>query len=200
MTVPDVSDLAKSIKRALDKTTEAPSHVELLNILARSAGYRNFQHLKACNSAEQRLADPAPHLPEAPPPIDHKRIEIVLRCFDDQGVLMRWPSKTAQQKLALWWVWAAIPARRDLSEPEVNIILKRLNGFGDHVLIRRELIDWGMMSRSLDCRLYRRVEQMPPPEATVLIRHLQERIRRARPPGPFGRVRPVRPAVLPTSP
>ncbi len=52
MVVTDVSAFAKSIRRELlareTGTDHRPvSHLELLNILARSAGFRNFQHLKA---------------------------------------------------------------------------------------------------------------------------------------------------------
>jgi hypothetical protein len=185
VTVPDVSALAKTLRRELDARqtlsgAASPSHVELLNIIARGAGFRNFQHLRACQSAAVRLE--APPVAVAPEPVDHKKIEQVVRCFDADGVLTRWPGKTSQQKLALWWCWAQIPARRDLAEREVNEILKRWNAFGDHVLIRRELIDWGMMSRSLDCKVYRRIEARPPAEAMALIRHIEAKRQASIPP------------------
>lgn len=188
--VPDVSALAKTLRRELDARqtlsgSASPSHVELLNMLARGAGFRNFQHLRACQSAAVRLDTPP--AVAAPELVDHKKIEQVVRCFDADGVMARWPGKTAQQRLALWWFWAALPARRDLSEPDVNAILKRLNGFGDHVLIRRELVDWGMVSRSTDCRVYRRIETRPPAEATALIRHLEAKRRASLPPRPSNR-------------
>ncbi|MCO5730975.1 DUF2087 domain-containing protein [Rhizobium sp. SSA_523] len=180
LTVPDISALARSLRRALEARDARPSHLELLNLLARGAGFRNFQHLKASDNAAARLQ--ALEAAARPEPVDHRRIEQVLRCFDAQAVMARWPKKTSQQKLALWWCWAQIPARQDLPETRVNEILKSLNGFGDHVLIRRELIDWGMMSRSQDCRIYRRIEQQPPADAGELIRHLQARLRAAVPP------------------
>ncbi|MCY1664315.1 DUF2087 domain-containing protein [Rhizobium sp. SL86] len=204
LTIPDISALAKTLRRELEARDTRPSHVELLNIIARGAGFRNFQHLKASQSAAVRLE--APQVPAEPEPVDHRKIEQVLRCFDGSGVMARWPKKTSQQKLALWWCWAQIPARRDLAEREVNEILKRFNGFGDHVLIRRELIDWGMVSRSADCRIYRRIETRPPPEAANLIRHLAERVRAAVPPRLSNRPglrrdpSPVPPAASPTSP
>ncbi|WP_165214617.1 DUF2087 domain-containing protein [Affinirhizobium pseudoryzae] len=208
LTIADISALAKNLRRELDARDTRPSHVELLNIIARGAGFRNYQHLKASQSAAARLETPP--APATPEPVDHKKIEQVLRCFDANGVMARWPKKTSQQKLALWWCWAQIPARQDLPEREVNEILKRWNGFGDHVLIRRELIDWGMVSRSADCRIYRRIETRPPAEAAHLIRHLSERVRAGVPPRPSNRpglepvLRPARslapPAASPTSP
>jgi len=227
MVVTDVSAFAKSIRRELlareTGTVHRPvSHLELLNILARSAGFRNFQHLKAsdrkvdtgfrpirceeeasCGAAESPLD--ARETPE-PEPVDHRKIEQILRCFDASGVLLRWPKKTSHQRLALWWCWAAMPSRRDLTEPEVNVVLKALNGFGDHVLMRREMIDWGMMTRSLDCKVYRRVETKPPAEAASLIARLQERKRAGIVPRPSGREQfrlarmQAPPAASPTSP
>lgn len=209
MVVTDVSAFAKAIRKELlgreTGTDHTPvSHLELLNILARSAGFRNFQHLKASQAAETRL-DTVVEFPPEPEPIDHRKIEQILRCFDEEGVLLRWPKKTSHQRLALWWCWAAMPARRDLTEPEVNAVLKRLNDFGDHVLMRREMIDWGMMTRSLDCKVYRRVETRPSAEAASLIARLQERKRAKIVPRPSGREQfrqarmPVPPAASPTS-
>ena len=43
----DISALARSLKEQLADLGETPSHVQMLNMLAKSAGYRNFQHLKA---------------------------------------------------------------------------------------------------------------------------------------------------------
>lgn len=227
MVVTDVSAFAKAIRKELlareAGTDHTPvSHLELLNILARGAGFRNFQHLKASDrkvdtgfraiqyeekasqAAETRL-DAVVEFPPEPEPIDHRKIEQILRCFDEEGVLLRWPKKTSHQRLALWWCWAAMPPKRDLSEPEVNAVLKRLNDFGDHVLMRREMIDWGMMTRSLDCKVYRRVETRPPAEALSLIARLQERKRAKIVPRPSGREQfrqarmPVPPTASPTS-
>ncbi|WP_268902877.1 hypothetical protein [Paragemmobacter aquarius] len=37
-----------------------PGHVELINMLARAAGFRNFQHLRAATVAQQRFDRPEP--------------------------------------------------------------------------------------------------------------------------------------------
>lgn len=163
--VADISALAKAIGRELGPLPEKPGHVELLNILSRSAGYRNFQHFRASMAAQTRLSTPAP--PEVN--VDFRLVEAVKRCFDDKGVLLRWPSKTSHQRLSLWRLWTAFPSDCDLEEKQVNELLKRHNGFGDHVLLRREMVNNRLLSRSQDCRLYRRIEQRPPPEALALL-------------------------------
>ncbi len=166
---PDVSALARLLKREIHAREDKPGHVELLNILAKAAGYRNFQHLKASDAARDRLAAPQPE-PEA---VDFRRVEDAARCFAADGVLTRWPARTVIQQLCLWRLWARFPADRDLSEREVNEILKAAHAFGDHVLLRREMFNQKLLDRTADCRVYRRIEQRPPSEALALIRGLR---------------------------
>lgn len=167
---PDMSALARLLKRELDGRTSAPghsnlSHVELLNILARAAGFRNYQQMIASRAAEQRLQAEPP----AEEAVDYRRVEAAARCFDGD-VLARWPAKTSQQQLCLWRLWSLFPSGTDLSEPQVNAFLKRHHRFGDHVLLRREMIDRRLLSRTPDCSRYRRIERRPPPDALALIR------------------------------
>ena len=55
----DVSALAKSLTRELEACDGKPGHVQLLNMLTRAVGYRNFQHFRAQHAAGDRL-DAAP--------------------------------------------------------------------------------------------------------------------------------------------
>lgn len=165
---PDLSALARVLKREIDARAEKPGHVEILNILAKAAGFRNYQHLKASRAAEERLANPG--LPEPEPAVDYRRVELAARCFAGTDILVRWPGKLSLQRLAVWVMWSFIPAGGEMPEMTVNEILKGHNGFNDHVLLRRELVNMGLVTRTRDCRLYRRVEQKPPPDARELIR------------------------------
>ncbi|MBO3759256.1 DUF2087 domain-containing protein [Ciceribacter sp. L1K22] len=165
---PDISALARSLKRELDERTEKPGHVELLNILSRAAGFRNFQHLRAAQAAGERLAMPSP--PAAP--VDHVRVEAALRCFDGQGRLSRWPAKTSLQQLCLWALWARIPAEREFDEKAISGLLRDLHLFGDHALLRREMVNQRLLFRTQDCKVYRRIEQRPPAEAIALLKSL----------------------------
>lgn len=174
---PDISALAKSLKRELDGRNERPGHVELLNILSRAAGFRNFQHLKASRAAESRMSAPA----EPAAAVDHARVEVALRCFEADGVLARWPARTGLQQLCLWVLWAAFPAETDMSEKDVNMLLKTRHRFGDHALLRREMVNRKLLFRTPDCRLYRRIEQRPPPEALALFAALARKGRAGRP-------------------
>lgn len=170
---PDLSALAKTLKRELEERAELPGHVELLNMLTRAVGFRNYQHFKASRAAEQRLANPP--VVEAEPAVDFRRVELTARCFAGTDVLVRWPGKFNQQQLALWVLWSFLPAGVEMPEKAVNDVLMRHNGFADHVLIRRELVNMGLLTRTRDCRLYRRMEKRPPPEARALIRLVSSR-------------------------
>ena len=167
----DISALARSIKGQLTNCESQPSHLELLNMLVRANGYRNFQHYRAQLAARDRLESrpPAPQ----PEPIDFVRVKRLLRIFDPVGRLERWPSKRSRQELCLWVIWSKLPARQVFTEKEINLLLNDQHLFGDHALLRRWLCDYGMMSRTRDGREYRRVEKRPPAEAIELIRQLR---------------------------
>lgn len=157
------------------------SHVQLLNMLVRAVGYRNFQHYRAQFAARERLerlATPEPATPEEP--VDLRRVERAARHFGPDGLLARWPGKVSLQRLCLWWVWSRLPAGRELTGTQMDDALRACHHFGDHALLRRWLCDLGMATRTPDGRQYRRVEQRPPQEALALLQHLRDRERHAR--------------------
>ncbi|ARM11441.1 MULTISPECIES: DUF2087 domain-containing protein [Rhizobium] len=175
--VSDTSAFAKSLRLQLSGLEGLPSHLQFLNMLARAAGYGNFQSLRA-------KTDPAGSAGHPPTPasvvdamIDRKHIDRVQRSFDEELRLMRWPSRRMDQVTALWLVWSRIPAAREMPEKEVNALLRDRHLFGDHVLLRRELCDIGLMRRTRDGSIYRRVERpMPIHAATVLRRHSSRQV------------------------
>ena len=166
--VNDISALARSLNHQIAGCDHLPGHLEMLNMLARAAGSRNFQHFRAQLVAESRLERPV----EAPPPMDYSQLERLARYFDTTGRLVRWPTKFSHQEPCLWVLWSRIPPRRTLSEREINELLLRYHCFEDPALLRRELKERQMVSRTLDGREYRRIERRPTSEALALIRLL----------------------------
>lgn len=171
--VGDLSALARALREQLAQRSDLPTHLELLNMLARAGGWRNYQALRAQQTAAQRLQQ-AP--PEPPVPVDYRQVERVARYFDTDGRLTAWPAKAIHQSDALWVLWSSLPARTHLSEDQLNTRLRAAHRFNDHALLRRELCDRSLLSRTADGRTYRRVEQAPPPQALALV----ELLRRAR--------------------
>ncbi|QJB55571.1 DUF2087 domain-containing protein [Pseudodesulfovibrio sp. zrk46] len=164
--VDDVSALARSLRRQMDDLDRTPSHVEMLNLLAKAGGFKNFQHLKA---QQEPVAAPAV---DAVPEIDLKRIKKAAGYFDVQGRLITWPKKRSLRVLCLWVLWSRIPARTTLSELELDEQLSLDHLFCDHPLLRRWLVDLGLVSRTPDGREYKRIEAQPPAEALEVFKRL----------------------------
>lgn len=162
---PDISALAKSLARQLDESSERPGHVEWLNLLARAVGFRNYQALRASHQAEARLAG----APEPEAVVDFRRVEQWRRYFDDAGCLQRWPKKHSHREACLWVLWSRLSARQQWSERELNERLRAQESLGDHLLLRRALVDGGWLARTDDGSEYWRIERRPPAELSALL-------------------------------
>lgn len=172
---PDISAFAKTLARELktahDTLNRLPGHVELLNMLARASGHRNFQSLKARPPAAPPAAAAAP----AAPAELSDTAQRALRQFDAQGRLTRWPIKYSVQRLMLWGLWMRFDGKRRYTEREVNEVLKAWHLFGDHCTLRRELVEMKMLERSDGGAQYRKLPRRPDTEAMALMRALRER-------------------------
>lgn len=161
----DMSALARSLREQLTAHRETPSHVQLLNMLAKANGYRNFQHMKAGIDAKPVAAAPTP-------PVDEARVARIAGHFGADGTLLRWPGKTNHQELCLWVLWARYPATTIMDERGISAWLNERHEFGDAALLRRTMVTMGLVTRTQDGREYRRVEQKPPPELIALLGRL----------------------------
>jgi hypothetical protein len=174
--VDDLSPFAKTLRQSLSGHGGTPTHVELLNMLAKAAGFANYQHLRADAETADRLVAAA----EPGPRADLSQVEKAVRYFDDDGVLMSWPARYGHQMLCLWVFWSRVPRGEVFTERQISGHLKHWHDFGDHALLRRAMIDGKMLERNFDGSEYRRVERAPPPELTPLLAHLQARVEQAR--------------------
>lgn len=170
LSVPDISQFARALARQLNEAGEVPSHLSLMNMLARAGGFQNFQHLKASHAARDRLAES-----EAQEAVDFRLVERTLKQFDARGRMLQWPSRQPVAELCLWALWASFPAGEELKEREVNDLLAWLHSFEDPALLRRALFDHGLIDRNRDGTGYLRKEQRPPAEAREVVRVLKER-------------------------
>ena len=164
----DLSAFTRALSRQLGQNS--PSHLALMNMVARAAGFQNQQHMRAASAALRRLNNRVEN-----PLADARAVERALNHFDALGRLRGWPAKRAVQTLALWGLWAVLPARSSLREAEINALLQPEHLFYDPATIRRTMIACGMLTRRPDGSDYRRVEQEPPAEAKALLRALSVR-------------------------
>jgi hypothetical protein len=173
----DLSTFAKALRAQWALRHESgqgvPSHVEMLNLLARAAGHRNVQALRAAiPRAVPRAAAPSrgPRDPALSETADR-----ALRQFDAAGRLVRWPTKRALQVLALWGLWLRFDTKRRYSEREVNEVLNAHHSFGDHCLLRRELIEMKLLARTPGGAEYRKLAARPDTDAVALLGALRRR-------------------------
>src|SRR5512134_3395920 len=126
LVVPDLSAFARNLGRALKaqqaRSGEPLGHLHLQNLVARAAGYRNLQALKA---ADRRITGVGANARLS----EHARRALMQ--FDREGRLVRWPTKFTVQRLAMWLLWTRFEGKRVYTEREVNAVLKAANGFGD---------------------------------------------------------------------
>lgn len=164
LVVADLSSFTRNLGRALAShqaiAAQPPGHVELQNLIARAAGFRNLQALKA--------APPGPPPPRAALPLSDNARRALMH-FDADGRLLRWPTKFTVQGMAMWVLWTRFDAKRIYSEREVNAILKASNAFGDHVTLRRELVNHRLLARKSDCSEYRKLPARPGDEVRALL-------------------------------
>ena len=174
LAAPDVSALAKHLKSFLDDRHGAgkapPTHVELLNLLARAAGLRNFATLKAA-SATAAAPAPAAAAPVAPDGLDtmSPTARKALLQFDDGRRLVRLPNKFSVQQMVMWALWTHFAARRTYTEKQVNAVLNAHHSFGDPATLRRELVNMKLLARKPDCSEYWKEARRPDAEVRAFL-------------------------------
>ena len=115
--VEDMTVFTRALSQQLGETS--PSHLALMNMIARAAGFQNVQHVRSSAASSKRLAKQ-----DTPVIADARSIEKTLKQFDSMGRLRQWPSKRSVQTLSLWALWSTLPASTHFNEPELN---ERLN-------------------------------------------------------------------------
>ena len=179
---PDLSAFARALGAGLKarhaERPTPPSHVEVLNLIAHALGHRNAQSLRA--ALTRPLPVPVLATEDRPAPgALTANARKTLSQFDSRGRLIRWPNKFTVQRMAMWILWTHFEAKRLYTEAEVNAVLRPLNDFGDHVTLRRELINHQLLARKSDCSEYRKLPARPDEEVRALIAAWRARARQA---------------------
>ena len=171
LVVDDLSAFAKSLRTQLLAHPDTPGHQTLLNMVARAAGHRNLQTLKARPPARP-VSRPAPATLQPEPVSDVVRR--TLNHFDADGRLTRLPARRQLQAMALWGLWMRFDAKRPYRESEVNQILNAWHAFGDHCTLRRDLVTQGFLARTADSAVYTKLPARPDADGMALMRALRQ--------------------------
>ncbi|MDF2513372.1 MAG: hypothetical protein K0S04_3238 [Herbinix sp.] len=78
----------------------------------------------------------------------------IRRFLDDTGKITQLPQKKLFRVAALSYLAEKFEANRDYTEKEVNAICEEWHTFKDYFILRRELIDHGLLCRELNGSRY----------------------------------------------
>ncbi len=189
-TVADISALAKSLRTAFASAEKVPGQVQMLNWLAKAAGYQNYQsllvHSGQRSATAETVANPSAQLVAA---TERAKLKVpkteldaslsahgakALTQFSVDGKLTRWPHKFVVQRIAMWGLWIRFDSKRKYSEKDVNSVLNAWHLFGDHATLRRELVNMDLLARKPDCSVYWKQPQQPSDEIQAFLRALRK--------------------------
>jgi len=78
----------------------------------------------------------------------------IARFLDNYGKITQLSQKNKFRVATLRYLVEKFESNRDYTEKEVNEICNEWHTFGDYFLLRRELIDNGLLCRELNCYRY----------------------------------------------
>lgn len=84
---------------------------------------------------------------------DKEREKTIKTYIDENGAIKQFPAREKKKIIILGEIRKNFIRNKEYSENEVNIILKRI--YEDYTTIRRALIEYGFLDRSVDCSIYR---------------------------------------------
>jgi len=88
----------------------------------------------------------------------------IKRFMDDKGRVKIWPAKREMKYEILEYVSTKFECGKSYSEKEVNKIIEEWHTFSDYFMIRRGLIDCGLLSRTRSGSSYWKEERDTKPE------------------------------------
>ncbi|MEA4921159.1 MAG: DUF2087 domain-containing protein [Clostridiaceae bacterium] len=83
------------------------------------------------------------------------------RFLDKEGKIVQLPQKKKMRYAVLEYLAGKFQLNRDYTEKEVNNICTDWHTFGDYFILRRELVDFGLLNRERDGSRYWRVPVSP---------------------------------------
>lgn len=81
-------------------------------------------------------------------------MEAIRKLLDSTGAITRWPKKQEEREACLQYLASKFDAIKHYSEMEVNTVLKQWHKFNDHPMLRRDLVNAGILDRAPDGREY----------------------------------------------
>lgn len=80
--------------------------------------------------------------------------------LDEEQRLKVWPSRPANKRLACEYLAGKFEEGADYSEKEVNRIISEWHTFNDYFLLRRSLVEYGLLGRTSSGSCYWKEKQV----------------------------------------
>ncbi len=94
-------------------------------------------------------------------------IQFLSRLLDADGRVVRYPAKFGKRVYATLYIAGKFEPGRTYTEVEVNNCIRAWISFADYVLVRRDLVDYGCLIRTSDCREYKRADVLSSAEQII---------------------------------
>lgn len=114
-----------------------------------------FEMIESRSDSTQKLIDfhhTAKQVDERYAITESERNKCIAKLFDEEGKLKRFPSKEKEKLIVLLKISESFEPGTTYTEKELNRQLKGI--FQDFPLLRRYLIEYGLMDRKIDCSEY----------------------------------------------
>lgn len=74
--------------------------------------------------------------------------------LNDDGVLIQWPAKYHKKRDVIAYLDSKFDSDKTYDEQDVNLVLQRWSDYADYPLLRRALVDFGLLTRDAYGRTY----------------------------------------------
>ena len=74
--------------------------------------------------------------------------------LNDDGVLIQWPAKYHKKRDVIAYLAIKFDSDKTYDEQDVNLVLRRWSDYADYPLLRRALVDFGLLTRDAYGRTY----------------------------------------------
>lgn len=74
--------------------------------------------------------------------------------LNDDGVLIQWPAKYHKKRDVIAYLASKFDSDKTYDEQDANLVLRRWSDYADYPLLRRALVDFGLLTRDVYGRTY----------------------------------------------
>ena len=85
----------------------------------------------------------------------------ITQYLDDKGILINWPAKYTKKVEVIYYLSSKFVKGEIYDEQDVNLVLKKWSDFSDYVMLRRFLVDLGLLKRDRYGKRYELTNKMP---------------------------------------